>query len=60
MTVLPDTDRLRQEALPGGLAELLRVLAGRPMPRTAWQVGPDGRLACRWDTDDPVAASPPH
>ena len=56
MTAFLDTDRLRREALPGGLAEhLRRVAARRPSLCASWQLGPDGRLTCRWDTDDPVA-----
>jgi hypothetical protein len=31
----------------------------RPVLRASWQVGPDGRLTCRWQSDVPAPLGPP-
>jgi hypothetical protein len=62
MTAFLDTDRLRRQALPGSLTEILdprRDSPRRPVLIATWQVGSDGRLTCRWDTDDPGTERPP-
>jgi len=61
MTAFLNNHRLRREALPGTLHDILRLTGPRRTALTAiWRVEPDGRLTCRWDTQSPETSRPPH
>lgn len=62
MTAFLKLDRLRATALPVGPAVLFRLpetTRTRPALTATWHVGEDGRLICRWDTDDPKGPRAP-
>jgi hypothetical protein len=58
MTAFLNVDVLRAHAAPIDLREALRR-AGISRPEARWLVAHDGRLTCRWQTNDPAPEFPP-
>jgi hypothetical protein len=60
MTAFLNLDWLRAHAAPEALYDTLhRVDAMRPALAACWLTAPDGRLVCRWRTDDRASDDPP-